>query len=100
MATLDKNEIKNLTQLSRIHCSEEEEDALLKDLKGILAYIDQLNEIDTKDTPPTNHVIPGTCNVMREDDRVEAPLSRDLFLNNAPAQIGGLIRVPPVIKQN
>ncbi len=99
MATLDREAIKSLTELSRIHCSEEEEASLLKDLQAILGYIDQLNEIDTESVPPCNHVLEGICNVMR-DDEVNEPLSRELFLENAPAKIGGMIRVPPVIKQN
>lgn len=97
MATLDKKEIDALTQLSRIHCSEMEKEGLLKDLQGILSYIDQLNEIDTNDIAPCNHVLPGICNVMR-DDVVEEPLSRDLLMDNAPAKIGGLVKVPPVMK--
>lgn len=99
MANLDKEAIKSLTQLSRIHCSEADEEALLGDLKKILNYIDQLNEIDTENVAPCNHVLEGICNVMSEDV-VEEPLSRDLFLENAPAKIGGLVRVPPVIKQS
>jgi aspartyl-tRNA(Asn)/glutamyl-tRNA(Gln) amidotransferase subunit C len=34
---------------------------------------------------------------MRED-KVGETLPRELFLANAPSHVGGLIRVPPVIK--
>lgn len=98
MAKLNKQTIKSLTQLSRIHCSEQEEDALLNDLQKILSYIDQLNEIDTAHIAPCNHVIAGMANVMR-DDQVGHVMPRADFLENAPQQIGGLIRVPPVLKQ-
>jgi aspartyl-tRNA(Asn)/glutamyl-tRNA(Gln) amidotransferase subunit C len=94
---LDKKTIKMLTQLSRIHCSEEEEEALLKDLQKILTYVEQLNEIDTSNVPPCNQVIPGMANRMREDV-VGEKLPRERFLENAPQQIGGLIRVPTVLK--
>jgi len=33
------------------------------------------------------------------EDIPEEPLSRDLFLANAPSQVGGMIKVPPVFKQ-
>lgn len=99
MATLDKTTIKTLTSLSRINCSEEEEEALLKDLQDIIAYIEKLEEIPTDDVPPCNHVLPGMCNVMREDV-VQESSARELILENAPAKIGGLFRVPPVIKQS
>lgn len=99
MAQLDKETLKNLTQLSRIDCTEEEQERLLKDLKNILAYVDQLNEVDTENVLPCNHVLEDVANVTRED-KVGTPLSRELFLSNAPSQVGGMIRVPPVLKQN
>lgn len=99
MAQLDKETIKYLTQLSRIDCTEEEQDALLQDLQSILKYIELLQEIDTENVPACNHVLEGIANVMREDIAKET-LPRELFLENAPSQIGGMIRVPTVIKQN
>ena len=99
MAQFDKETVKYLIQLSRIDCTDAEQEALLKDLGSILAYFEQLQEIDTDNVPPCNHVLEGIVNVTREDIVGEI-LPRDLFLANAPSQIGGLIRVPPVIKQN
>lgn len=97
MATLDKKAIKTLTTLSRISCSEEEQEALLADLQKIVKYIEQLDEIDTSNVRACNHVLEGMSNVTRED-QVGETMPRELFLDNAPAQIGGMIRVPPVIK--
>ncbi len=99
MAELDKKTIKNLTQLSRIGCSEEEEEALLHDMKGILNYIDQLQTIDTENVAPCHQVLEGMVNVMRED-KVGTPLTRQAFLSNVPKSAGGLVSVPPVIKQS
>lgn len=99
MTTLDKETIKKLTQLCRIDCTEEEQDSLLEDLRKILDYIEQLQEINTENVPPCNHVLEGMANVMRKDF-VGQLLDRETFLANAPAHIGGLIRVPIVIKQN
>lgn len=98
MAELNKETIKHLTRLCRIDCTEEEQESILKDLKRILNYIEQLQEIDTENVPPCNHVLEDIVNVMR-DDEIGPVLSRDVFLANAPAHIGGMIRVPPVIKQ-
>lgn len=97
MGKLDKKAIKTLVTLSRIDCTEAEQDDLLDNLQKILSYIDLLNEIDTTDVMPCNQVIAGTCNVMREDV-VGETLPRDVFLENAPSQIGGMVRVPPVMK--
>jgi aspartyl-tRNA(Asn)/glutamyl-tRNA(Gln) amidotransferase subunit C len=99
MAEVDKETIKKLTHLCRIDCTEEEQEALLDNLKKILNYIEQLQQIDTENVPPCNHVLDDMANVMREDS-VGQVLDREIFLANAPSHIGGMIRVPPVIKQN
>lgn len=95
--SINKETIESLITLSRIRCTEEEIESLLKDLQRILSYIDQLNEVDVANVPPCNQVIANQANVMR-DDVVGKILPRDVFLANAPSQIGGLIRVPPVMK--
>lgn len=99
MSKLTKESIKNLVKLSRIDCSEEEQDALLRDLEKILNLFEQLEEIDTENVSPCNQVIEGMANVMR-DDIVGDVMPREIFLSNAPSQIGGMIRVPPVIKSS
>lgn len=97
MADINKERIAALVRLSRIKCTEEEQEALFKDLHKILSYFEMLNEIDTSDVPVCNHVLENVVNVMRED-LVGDTLPRELFLSNAPSQIGGMIRIPPVIK--
>lgn len=99
MAELDKNTIAKLIKLSRINCSEEEEEALLDSLKKIINYMDLLNEVDTENIPPCNHVLSDIVNVMRED-AIGETMPREKFLSNAPSQIGGMIRVPPVLKNS
>lgn len=99
MARLTKETIKNLIKLSRIECTEAEQDALLSDLEKILGLFEQLEEIDTEAVSPCNQVIEGIANVMREDV-VGSMMPREVFLSNAPSQIGGMIRVPPVIKSS
>lgn len=99
MANFEKNSIKKLTKLCRIHCSEEEEEALFKDLQKILNYMEQLNEVDTSEVLPCHHVLEDIVNVMRED-KVGPTLPREAFLENAPSHIGGMIRVPNILKQS
>lgn len=99
MAQLDKETIKYLSTLSRIKCTEEEQEALLHDLKEILEYMEQLNEVNTDNVAPCRSVLEGLVNVMR-DDIAGTPMSREEFLANAPSHVGGMIRVPPVLKSN
>ena len=97
MPKFDKKMLEGLTKLCRIDCSDKEVEALLKNLQSILKYIDLLNEVDTKDVMICNHVTETASNVMREDDVAET-LPRKIFLENSPSYVGGMIRVPPVIK--
>lgn len=98
MAQIDKHTIKNLSLLSRINCSEEEQESLLKDLRNILDYVVQLQSVDTEGVEACNHVLANMHNVMREDI-VGETLSHTELMKNAPSHSGGLIKVPPVIKQ-
>lgn len=99
MGKFNRETIKNLVQLCRIDCSEEEQDALLKDLGSIVAYVEQLSDIDTTHVRPCNHVLEGMSNVVREDV-VSNIMPRELFLANVPSQVGGMVRVPPVMKSS
>jgi aspartyl-tRNA(Asn)/glutamyl-tRNA(Gln) amidotransferase subunit C len=93
---MNQDTIHALTALSRIGCTEEEQEALLKDIQKILAYIEQLNEVDVSNVLPCNQVISDQFNVFREDV-VGQTLSSALFLELAPSKTGGFIRVPKVL---
>ena len=97
MEKFNEKELEKLTKLCRIECTEEEKKALHHHLAKILQYIDQLNEVDTEGVEPCYRVLENLSNVMRED-QIGETLSRELFLANAPAHTGGMVRVPPVIK--
>lgn len=100
MPELDKEAIKQLTHLCRIDCTEAEQEALFFELQKILLYIEQLREVNTDDIPSFQQVREETAASLR-DDEVGELLNRELFLANAPAQIGdGLIEVPPIFKQS
>lgn len=99
MTTLDKSTVKYLAELSRIAVSPDEEEALLKDLKKILGYIEQLNEVDTSSIEPCTYVTKALSQTPLAEDIVQETLPRETFLKGAPQQIGGMVRVPPVLKQ-
>jgi aspartyl-tRNA(Asn)/glutamyl-tRNA(Gln) amidotransferase subunit C len=97
MSDFDEKELSKLMKLCRVHCSEEEKRKLLANLKKILVHFTHLQEIDTEGVEPCNHVFGTMQNVMRQDITGDV-LSREKFLANAPSHVGGMIKVPPVIK--
>lgn len=99
MSDLDLDAVNNLTKLSRIECTQEEQYALLERLDQILDYMEMLKNIPTDDVEPCYSVLKFSENVTREDE-VEDTYSRDDFIANSPSQIGGMIRIPLVIQAN
>lgn len=99
MTQLDQKTIQYLANLSRIAVSESEEESLLKDLKKIIAHAEQLNEVDTSAVAPCTYVIESAYQTPLREDRIEPTLTREIFLKGTPQQIGGMVRVPPVMKQ-
>ncbi len=97
MEEFDEKEVDKLAKLCRIACTEEEKKALQSQIASVLKYIQQLGEVDTEGVEPCYRVLETLTNVMREDEVGEL-LSRDKFLANAPSHVGGMVRVPPVIK--
>ena len=94
---MDEKEFEKLTKLCRIECSQEEKETLFQNISNVLSHISQLNEIGTQDIAPCNQVLETMTNIMREDE-VGPLLSREELLANAPSHIGGMIRVPTIIK--
>lgn len=98
MAQLTKESVKQIAKLCRISISDEEAEAIAKDMDKVLGYVEQLQELDTQNVKPCSHVISKMMNVMRADEPKE-PMPREEFLANAPAHVGGMIRVPPIMKK-
>lgn len=95
--TIDENAVKHVAKLSRINLSKEEVNAYERQLAGILDYIDKLNELDTRDTPPTSHPLESLKNVFRKD-MVRESLSAEGALKNAPAIKDNFFKVPKIIE--
>ncbi len=94
---ISEEEIAHLVHLCRIECTEEEKKALAIHLDKVLDYVKQLNQVDTVGVEPCLNVLDGKPNSLREDE--EGPtLSVQEFLSNAPAHVGGMIKIPPVFK--
>lgn len=82
--------------LARLEINPEDQARLQKDMDGILAYIEQLEELDVSDIEPTAHATLLT-NVVREDVAGES-FPRETMLANAPADVDEeLIKVAQVL---
>jgi aspartyl-tRNA(Asn)/glutamyl-tRNA(Gln) amidotransferase subunit C len=99
MSDLNKESIRTLSHLCRIEVTEPEIEPLLQVLQRVLDYVGQLQEVDVTHLSVHSHVDEQGVDFLRPDS-VEDHLPREHFLANAPDQISGMIRVPPVMRQN
>jgi aspartyl-tRNA(Asn)/glutamyl-tRNA(Gln) amidotransferase subunit C len=98
MAKFDSKSLEHLKKLCRIQCTEEEDRDIMNNIDRVLNYAEQLNEIDTSNTKTCRYVLRGMQRGQMREDEPKDLLPRDQFLSNAPDQIGGMIRVPPILK--
>lgn len=89
--------IDNLAHLARLRFSEDEKGSIKKDLQNMIAFVEQLKEIDTTGVEPILHMS-DTANVLR-DDVIKGSVSREDALKNAPLKDEEFFKVPTVIKK-
>lgn len=96
MTQVSRDTVLRLAALSNLQLAEDEIDGLTTDLSRILAYVEQLDELDTKDVEPAYQVT-GLKNVYRQDVVDTGDVSREALLALAPSVKDSQIKVPKVI---
>ncbi|MBN1808717.1 MAG: Asp-tRNA(Asn)/Glu-tRNA(Gln) amidotransferase subunit GatC [Planctomycetes bacterium] len=94
---LDSAEVRHVSLLSRIELTDTELDMFTRQLADIVAYVDQLNEADTRDVPPMEHTPREDDNVLRDDVPVPG-IGTLLALGGAPDVAASHFRVPKVVE--
>lgn len=91
-----KKDVEYIANLARLKLNEDEEERLVKDMNQILEYIELLNEVDTENVPPLEHVTEMATR-FRKDEAL-TPLDHESALKNAPDADSDYFRVPKVIE--
>ncbi|MBA4196104.1 MAG: Asp-tRNA(Asn)/Glu-tRNA(Gln) amidotransferase GatCAB subunit C [Chitinophaga sp.] len=89
--------VNNLAHLSRLSFNEQQTQSIKTDLEKMIAFVEQLNEIDTTGVEPLLHM-GDAVNVLREDE-IKGSITREEALLNAPDTDGTFFKVPKVIKK-
>lgn len=98
MSQFSRDDVSHLKRLCRMECSEEEELEFVESIQKVLDHMKQLEEIDTSKVAPCTDIHQSMLKNLTRADEIQEVLSRDAFLANAPDQIGGMVRTPPVLK--
>jgi aspartyl-tRNA(Asn)/glutamyl-tRNA(Gln) amidotransferase subunit C len=93
---ISRSEVAQVARLARLALEDAELDALTGDMDAVLAYVDQLNRLDTDGITPTAHAVP-MANAFRQDE-VRPSFTREQALANAPQPDPAGFCVPRVIE--
>ncbi len=96
---ISKEEVTKIASLSNLALTPEETASFSEQLAGIVAYIDQLSELDTTNVKAWQQRGAGeaTTSYAAREDRTEPSLGTDTALANAPDSDLGHFGVPKVI---
>jgi aspartyl-tRNA(Asn)/glutamyl-tRNA(Gln) amidotransferase subunit C len=84
MSSLTREDILKLARLARLKLSDKEVKVFTEEIGAILQYVEQLQNVDLKDTKPT-YQVSGLTNVMRDDELVDYHVTPKELMQNAPA---------------
>jgi aspartyl-tRNA(Asn)/glutamyl-tRNA(Gln) amidotransferase subunit C len=94
--SVDQATVRRVAHLSRIAVTEDEVAHLQGELNAILAFVEQLNEVDVAGIEPMTSVIP--MKLPLRADVVNDGENAARVLANAPASEDGFFAVPRVVE--
>src|SRR5262245_24577454 len=93
--SLSVEQVRWVAHLARLELGEAELEHLTEQLRSILNYVNQLQQVPTEGVEPLAHPLP-VRNVFRDDEPAPS-LPVDVALANAPARQGEFYTVPAVL---
>jgi aspartyl-tRNA(Asn)/glutamyl-tRNA(Gln) amidotransferase subunit C len=94
--SVDLATVGRIARLARIAVAEDEVTSLQAELNAILAFVEQLAEVDVATTEPMTSVTPMAMK-MRQDDVNDGGIA-DAIMQNAPARDDHFFLVPKVVE--
>lgn len=93
---VDEDTVKRIARLARIRITPDEARSLKSELSGILAWVEQLDEVDVTGVEPMTRVVPIKLK-MREDVVTDGGIAEDVT-RNAPLTDDHFYVVPKVVE--
>jgi aspartyl-tRNA(Asn)/glutamyl-tRNA(Gln) amidotransferase subunit C len=93
---VDEVTVRRIARLARIKITEAEAKGLVKELSGILNWVQQLDEVDTSAVEPMTRVVP--IELKKREDIVNDGGKADEILKNAPMAEDGFFVVPKIVE--
>jgi aspartyl-tRNA(Asn)/glutamyl-tRNA(Gln) amidotransferase subunit C len=94
--SVDTDTVRRIAQLARIALAEDEVEHLREELNAILAFVEQLSEVNVDGVEPMTSVIP--LQMKKRADVVTDGGIADEILKNAPAAEDHFFVMPKVVE--
>jgi len=94
--SVDKQTVRRIARLARLKLDEERVEPMMEELNGILAWVEQLKEVDVEGVPPMTSVVDQSLKMR--DDVVTEPNNADALMINAPGGEDHFFVVPKVVE--
>ncbi len=92
-------DVRKIAKLAHLEITDDEVEMYTPQMKGIVGYIEQLNQLDTDGIEPMSggFTTEGRDTPTIREDSVIPSLGTDVALEQAPAAADGHFRVPKVL---
>jgi aspartyl-tRNA(Asn)/glutamyl-tRNA(Gln) amidotransferase subunit C len=94
--SVDAETVRRVAHLARVGLAEDEVEQLQSELNAMLAFVEQLAEVDIAGVEPMTSVTPMAMK-MRKDEVTDGGIADDI-LANAPAREDRFFVVPKVVE--
>jgi aspartyl-tRNA(Asn)/glutamyl-tRNA(Gln) amidotransferase subunit C len=94
--SVDTDTVRRVAHLARIAVADDEVQPLQDELNAILAFVEQLGEVDVTGVEPMTSVTPMAMK-MRKDEVTDGGIA-DAIVENAPAREDHFFLVPKVVE--
>jgi aspartyl-tRNA(Asn)/glutamyl-tRNA(Gln) amidotransferase subunit C len=94
--SVDSATVRRIAHLARIAVADDEVEHLKGELNAILAFVEQLQEVNVAGVEPMTSVTPMAMK-MREDAVTDGEIAKDIVAN-APATEDNFFLVPKVVE--
>jgi aspartyl-tRNA(Asn)/glutamyl-tRNA(Gln) amidotransferase subunit C len=94
--SVDAKTVRNIAHLARIKVNDDEIEHLQGEMNAILAFVEQLAEVDVTGVAPMTSVTP--MDMKKRADAVTDGGDPEAILQNAPAREGDYFIVPKVVE--
>ena len=93
---ITKQDLKNISLLSKIKIDDETSSSLMQDLESILTMVNKMEELDTSKVNPLTHPIENTQTLREDEERKD--IERDKLQELSKGKDSGFYITPKVIE--